>query len=148
MDEFSFGQDYARTLQLWRDNFMAQESHVLGSTFVVEATVRPGVDPARVEKALFDEIAKVRDHEVSAEELERARNEYEMEFVDRLQGVPARASLLNLYQAVLGDPGYVQHDLDRYRRASAADMLAYAKKVFLPGAVVVLTIVPKKEAKR
>ena len=29
VDEFSFGQDYARTLQLWRDNFMAQESHVL-----------------------------------------------------------------------------------------------------------------------
>ena len=29
VDEFSFGQDYARTLQLWRDAFMAQEAHVL-----------------------------------------------------------------------------------------------------------------------
>ena len=29
VDEFAFGQDYARTLQLWRDAFMAQESHVL-----------------------------------------------------------------------------------------------------------------------
>ncbi|MES2943571.1 MAG: cyclopropane-fatty-acyl-phospholipid synthase family protein [Pseudomonadota bacterium] len=29
VDEFSFGQDYARTLQLWRDDFMAQESRVL-----------------------------------------------------------------------------------------------------------------------
>ena len=29
VDEFSFGQDYARTLQLWRDDFMVQESHVL-----------------------------------------------------------------------------------------------------------------------
>ena len=29
VDEFSFGQDYARTLQLWRDSFMAQESHVM-----------------------------------------------------------------------------------------------------------------------
>jgi cyclopropane-fatty-acyl-phospholipid synthase len=29
VDEFSFGQDYARTLQLWRDDFMAQESHVM-----------------------------------------------------------------------------------------------------------------------
>ena len=28
-DEFSFGQDYARTLQLWREDFVAQESHVL-----------------------------------------------------------------------------------------------------------------------
>ena len=29
VDEFSFGQDYARTLKLWRDDFMAQESRVL-----------------------------------------------------------------------------------------------------------------------
>ena len=29
VDEFSFGQDYARTLQLWREDFVAQESHVL-----------------------------------------------------------------------------------------------------------------------
>ena len=29
VDEFSFGQDYAQTLRLWRDAFMAQESRVL-----------------------------------------------------------------------------------------------------------------------
>jgi cyclopropane-fatty-acyl-phospholipid synthase len=29
VDELSFGQDYARTLQLWREDFMAQESRVL-----------------------------------------------------------------------------------------------------------------------
>jgi cyclopropane-fatty-acyl-phospholipid synthase len=29
VDEFAFGKDYARTLKLWRDDFMAQESRVL-----------------------------------------------------------------------------------------------------------------------
>ena len=29
VDEFCFGQDYARTLHLWREDFVAQESHVL-----------------------------------------------------------------------------------------------------------------------
>ncbi len=29
VDEFAFGQDYARTLQLWREQFAAQEAHVL-----------------------------------------------------------------------------------------------------------------------
>ncbi len=28
VDEFAFGQDYARTLQLWREDFMAQEAHI------------------------------------------------------------------------------------------------------------------------
>jgi predicted Zn-dependent peptidase len=126
----------------------SQQSHALASQFVVEVTIRPGIDPARVEKALFELIAKLRAQEVSREELERAKSEYEMAFVDRLQGVPARASLLNMYQAELGDPGYVQRDLDRYRRATATDLLGYAKKVLLPDALVVLTIVPKKEAKR
>jgi zinc protease len=125
-----------------------QESRVLGSDFVIDALVRPGVDPAKVEKALFDQVAKVREKEVTSEELERARNTYEMAFVDRLQSVEERASLLNMYQAEAGDPGFVQRDLDRYRHATDKDLLAYAKKVLTPDAVVVLTIVPKKEAKR
>lgn len=121
----------------------SQESRVLASDFAVEALVRPGVDPARVEKALFDQIAKACSQEVSEAELNRARNDYEMEFVDRLQSIPERASLLNDYQAEIGDPGFVQRDLDRYRNATAKDLLAYAKKVLRPDAVVVLTIVPK-----
>jgi predicted Zn-dependent peptidase len=125
-----------------------QESHSLGSDFVVDALVRPGVDPAKVEKVLLDEVAKVRGQEVSKEELERARNGYEMDFVDQLQRIAERASLLNMYQAEVGDPGYVQRDLDRYRAASTGDLLSYAKRVLTPEAVVVLTIVPRKEAKR
>src|SRR5580658_457920 len=124
-----------------------QESRTLGSQYIVDALVRPGVDPAKVEKALFAELAKVRDKEVTGEELERALNTYEMGFVDALQGLEQRASLLNAYQAEAGDPGYVQKDLDRYRKATAKDILAYAKKVLLPDAVVVMTIIPRKESK-
>jgi predicted Zn-dependent peptidase len=85
---------------------------------------------------------------VTAEELERARNEYEMAFVDRLQSIPARASLLNMYQIEVGDPGYVQRDLDRYRKATAQDLVTYARKVLVPDAMVVLTTVPQKGVRR
>ncbi|HXX66605.1 MAG TPA: pitrilysin family protein [Polyangiaceae bacterium] len=125
-----------------------QESRALGSDFVVDALVRPGVDPAKVERALFDQVAKARSQEVSEEELDRARNSYEMEFVDRLQSIPERASLLNEYQAEVGDPGFLQRDLERYRRAAPKDLLEYANKVLRPDAVVVLTIVPKGEARK
>jgi zinc protease len=125
-----------------------QDSHTLASDFVIEALVRPGVDPARVEKALLDQVAAVRAKDVTREELDRARNQYEFEFVDRLQSIPERASLLNMYQAETGDPGYAQRDLDRYRRATPAEVHAYAERVLRPDAVVVLTIVPRKAAKR
>ncbi len=125
-----------------------QQSGRLGSAFVVEATVRPGVDSAKVEKAMLDQVARVARAPVSKEELERAKNQYEMAFVDRLQGIEERASLLNMYQAEKGDPGYVQQDLDRYRKATADDVVKYAKDVLNPGAMVVLTIVPNKESKR
>ena len=121
-----------------------QESMRLGSMFMVSALVRPGVDPAKVEKALFAEVGKLRDKAVSAEELDRARNGYEMGFVDGLQGIERRASLLNEYQVAVGDPGYAQTDLNRYRNATAAELQTYAKKILLPDAVVVLTITPKQ----
>jgi predicted Zn-dependent peptidase len=124
-----------------------QQSQVLGSVFVVTALVRPGIDPARVEKALLDQVAQVRSRPVTDEELERARNAYETAFVERLQGIPARAALLNEYQVEVGDPGYVQRDLDRYRKATAADVLDAAKRFLVPDAMVVLTIVPRKEGK-
>jgi predicted Zn-dependent peptidase len=125
-----------------------QQSQVLGSQFVVSALARPGVDPAKLEKAMLAEVAKLREKEVTAEELERARNEYEMAFVEGLQSIPERASLLNVYQTEVGDPGYVQHDLDRYRKASVADLKVAAQRVLAPDSMVVLTIVPRKEGSR
>jgi predicted Zn-dependent peptidase len=123
----------------------AQQSQALGSTFVVTALVRPGIDPARVEKALLEQVAQVRSRAVTDEELERARNAYEAAFVEQLQSIPARASLLNEYQVEVGDPGYVQKDLGRYRKATPADLLDAARRVLAPDAMVVLTIVPRKE---
>jgi zinc protease len=121
-----------------------QDSRFLGSDFEIEALVRPGVDPAKVEKAVLDQVALVRDKGVTREELERAESGYETEFVDRLQSVAERASLLNEYEAETGDPGFVDKDLDRYRRATTADLATFANSVLLPNAMVVLTIVPKK----
>jgi predicted Zn-dependent peptidase len=125
-----------------------EESETLASSFFVTALVRPGIDPAKVEKALLDGVATLRAQPVTAEELERARNGYEMGFVDRLQSIPARASLLNAYQVEVGDPGYVQRDLGRYRKATPQDLLVYAKKVLVPDAMVILTTVPKTGGRR
>ncbi|HEX8796442.1 MAG TPA: hypothetical protein VF765_36070, partial [Polyangiaceae bacterium] len=100
-----------------------------------------------VEKIVLDQIATLRATPVTDEELKRAKNGYEMAFADGLQSIPHRARLLNTYQAEVGDPGYVQKDLDRYRKATAQDLLGTAKRVLQPNAFIVLDVVPRSGGK-
>ncbi|MDQ6926664.1 MAG: hypothetical protein M3154_10580, partial [Candidatus Eremiobacteraeota bacterium] len=49
---------------------------------------------------------------------------------------------LNSYNYTIGDPGFVQHDLDRYTSVTIADVQRVARK-YLTAPKVVLTIVPE-----
>ncbi len=122
-----------------------QTSGVLGSRFVVGVIARPGVPLEKIEAEIDKELAKARKAQVSDEELSRAKNGYESAFVRGLESVRQRASILNMYQAELGDPAYVQKDLDRYRKASAEGVKDVASKVLDPQKRVILHVVPKKE---
>ncbi|AUX41110.1 zinc protease [Sorangium cellulosum] len=127
-----------------------QSSSDLGSTFLVEAIARPGVRLEKLEAAIDDQLAKVRDARVSREELDRAKNQYETAFVTALESVNARARMLNQYETWTGDPGFVEQDLKRYRDATAESLQTYAKSTLDPNARVILRVVPKgsDEAKK
>lgn len=121
----------------------AQESGFLGSRFEIGVTARPGVKLATIEAAIDKELDSLRKTAVKPDELERAKNIIETGFVDRLQSTRDRAALLNEYQAEVGDPGYAQKDVDRYRTATA-DGVKNAAAAYLPAnARVILHIIPK-----
>ncbi len=121
----------------------AQYSQDLGSYFSIEAIAQPGVKLDDLEAAIDAEVARLVAKPVSAEELQRAKNQYETSFVSRLQSVSERASLLNRYEASKGDPGFAEKDLQRYRDVTPASLQAVMKGVLDPGARVVLRVVPK-----
>ena len=123
----------------------AQDSGVLGSHFEVEVTARPGVDLTKLEAAIDKELEKVRAAPIADDELVRAKNLVETGFVVRLQSVRERASLLNMYEAEMKDPGYAQKDLERYRSATKDGIKATAAKYLLPNARVIIRAVPKKK---
>jgi zinc protease len=125
----------------------SQNSGTLGSRFEVEVIARPGVALDKLEAAIDKELDKVRKEAVKDDELTRAKNVIETGFVERLQSTAERASLLNMYQAEVGDPGYVQKDLDRYRAATAPGVLAVTAKYLDPNTRVILRIVPRAEKK-
>jgi predicted Zn-dependent peptidase len=124
-----------------------QESGSLGSRFVVGVLARPGVALDRIEAALDKELDLVRKSPLADEELVRAKNLYETSFVTRLESVRERASLLNMYQGELKDPGFAPKDLDRYRTATKDGIRDAAAKYLPEGARVVLRVVPKKGGK-
>ena len=128
----------------------SQDSGVLGSRFMIGVLARPGVSLEKIEQAIDKEVDAVRKNPLADDELTRAKNLIETGFVTRLQSVRERASLLNMYQAEVKDPGYAQKDLARDRDATKDGMKATAAKVLLPDARVILRVVPraKKEAKK
>jgi predicted Zn-dependent peptidase len=126
----------------------AQSSGALGSRFVVGVLARPGVALGKLEAAIDRELEAVRKEKLKDEELTRAKNAYETAFVVRLESVRERASILNAYEAEVGDPGYVQKDLDRYRNASAEGIRAVASRVLDPKARVIVYVVPKGQSKQ
>ena len=122
-----------------------QSSGVLGSRFMVGVLARPGVSLDKIETAVDKELAKVRAERITDEELARAKNGYEAQFVHGLEGVRQRASLLNLYQAEQGDPGFVQKDLDRYRKATTDGIKEIAARTLDPSKRVVLRVLPREK---
>jgi zinc protease len=121
----------------------AQYSQDLGSFFSIEAIAQPDVKLDAVEAAIDAEVARLVATPVSAEELQRAKNQFETAFVSRLQSVAERASLLNRYEVGKGDPGFAEKDLQRYREVTPASLQAVMKRVLDPNARVVLRVEPK-----
>jgi zinc protease len=110
----------------------AQMSMAIGSYFTIEVLMRPGVSFETIERTLEAELDQVRATPVSTEELTRARNAFEAHFVERLQSVATRASLLNGYFAEAGEPGFIAKDLRRYQDATPDGLLAFAKSTLTP----------------
>src|SRR5262245_62084807 len=85
-----------------------QNSLMLGSVFSIEATARPGHTAEELEKAIDEQVTKLRDAGPDANEVDRARNVIETRMVQGLEnlgGFGGVADRLNEYNQYLGDTG-------------------------------------------
>jgi zinc protease len=117
-----------------------QQSMMLTSAFIIEATARPGHTAAEIEAALDKEVARFRETGPDAAEIERARNAAETQTVrglERLGGFGGVADRLNEYNHYLGDPGFLQKDLARYDLVTPATVKAFAQQLAPSSRVVV-----------
>jgi zinc protease len=103
----------------------------LAGNLIVGATVKPGVDPAVVEKEIDAVIRKLIDEGPTAQEVERSKNRDIADFIrgmERLGGFGGRSDILAESQTFGGKPDAYLDRLGRLAKATPADVKAAAKK--------------------
>jgi len=124
----------------------SQNSREIGGFFQIVATAAPGRTLAELERAITREIEKLAQNGPTPAEMERCFAQAEAHFVYRLQtvgGFGGKSDQLNAYNVFLGDPGYFDRDLDRYRAVTPSAMQRAAATWLRPSARILLSVVPK-----
>jgi zinc protease len=124
----------------------SQNSREIAGYTQLAATAAPGHTLGEIERAVFEEIARVARDGPTDDEIERGRVQAESQFMFRLQtvgGFGGKSDQLNAYNVFLGDPAYFDRDLQRYHSVSADTLRDAVARYLAPDRRVTLSIVPQ-----
>jgi zinc protease len=116
----------------------------LGSQLTFVVTVKPGVDPATVEKAMNEEIARLLATGPTVAELDRIRTANFANVargLERIDGFGGKSAILAESMVYGGSPDFYKTRLDWMSNATIADVQGAAKRWISDGAFV-LNVVP------
>ncbi|RMD91975.1 MAG: insulinase family protein [Calditrichaeota bacterium] len=133
-------------MQIAQDVSAFQSSGQLASTFYIITTARSGHTLDELKQVVQEELNRIKNEPPSERELQRAINQFEAEFLNRLErigGFGGKADQLNRYYFYTGNPDYSNEDLARYKALSPNDISAMARKYLRDDGRVVLSVVPK-----
>ncbi len=95
----------------------------------VEGKLVKGVKMIDAEKAVTEEIEKIKTELISETELQKVKNKTESVIAFEDMSVMNRANSLAFYE-LLGDATLMNTELERYNAVTAADILHYSKELF------------------
>ena len=95
----------------------------------VEGKLVKGVKMADAEKAVTEEIEKIKTESISETELQKVKNKTESVIAFEDMSVMNRANSLAFYE-LLDDATLMNTELERYNAVTAADILHYSKELF------------------
>jgi predicted Zn-dependent peptidase len=114
------------------------------STFMIVSTARPGVDPAVVESAILEHLARAASAPPAAADFERARHRMLSELYSGLQKLDNRADLFSQFTTYFDDPGGVAREAGLYLEIEPRELAEYAADWWNEDQRVVVTVVPRK----
>jgi len=133
-----------------RDQLVLQVSQSLATSLnpgqmVFRMQPRTGVDPAKAEQALLEELERVRASEVSAEELQKAKNQLLTDFYRSLKTIAGKANLLGQFEVFLGGYGKLNTYPSDLEKVTAAGVLRVARQYLGEKNRTVATLIPEKQ---
>jgi zinc protease len=133
-------------MQIAQDVSAFQQSGALGSTFMIVATARSGHTAAELQRVIDEELDRLRRDGPEPREVQRAINQMEASFYQRMERIGSfggKANQLNAYAFAGGGPDYFAEDLARYTSLSPADVQSAALQWLPPGRRVELVVEPE-----
>lgn len=127
------GSDYSG---MYRDPFL----------FFLWATASPGKGIAEIEKALYDEIDRIKNEPPSERELQKAKNQIESFFIFSQDSLYMQAMLVGRFE-VLGDWRLKDKYLEGIRKVRPEDVQKVAKKYLIEDNRTVGILIPTKDLK-
>lgn len=114
------------------------------SLFFVGAQAVPGVDIKDVEKAIYEEIDKLKTVPISANELQKAKNQMEAEFINGLVSNEDRASQVGSFE--IDTDGYmnIYSFPDKVQAVTADDIMRVVNKYLVDTKRTVVTLIPEQ----
>jgi zinc protease len=130
--------------QIATDVSVYVDGREIASLFTVQADVKPGVEVARVEKAIGEELQRFLASGPDARELEKVRMQYLARFIrgsERIGGFGGKSDILARSQVFGGSPDAYRRSLDDISAATPA-LLKQAAAAWLSGGAYTLVIRP------
>jgi zinc protease len=114
---------------------------------IITAQPRQGVDPQACEKAIYEELDRVKAAPISDQELEKAKNNRLVEFYKEMRTINGRANTIGTYEVFLGDYNKLFDAAKSYSAVTKEDVQRVAKKYFGANNRTVATLLPEDEGK-
>jgi zinc protease len=112
---------------------------------IVDVTARPETSAELLEEEVEREIDRLVSGGVTEEEVARAVALIQTDLVTALQSASDRADRLSMFATLLGDPGLINEQADRYSRVTAEAVSAFARESLGADNRVKLLYVPRPE---
>jgi zinc protease len=134
--------------QIAQDVSAFQSSAALGSSFMIVATARRGHTVEELQKAIDEEVDRLRKAPPDPREVQRALNQVEASFyraMERVGGFGGKADQLNAYYFAGGGPDFFAEDLARYTSLTPADVQAAVVRWLPRDRRVELVVLPEEK---